>query len=716
MGIAIRLRHAVPIGTLVALLGVVKFAAAASAAGIIWIHLCGSWTPGSGGTGGTLGVAHSGASHSGVSTPYQCPGPGSSANGMEVFGSGSSVPAGGRAFWQVDAPSGLVIVGVHTEGSGMISYGVDSGMGWGGGFYWQGGGAQTYQGQIGYSSPPLFSSYFGWQIICGWSTCNGSTKPGEMSILGLEIEAAEGSGPAVAVTPGSLGAASGWVRGVWTIAFSADGPTGACQLSASLGGASVSQPLNEPQSQITWHQCPAGSFSQSFNTAAVASGPGVPLVMWARDAAYDYGAGHYLASAVTSNVNIDNGPVGVTLSGPTDAPATAGTQYVTATGSAGPSGVSGIGCSVDGSPSQWYPQASVHVPVAGVGVHRVTCYSANNARDASGNVATSAPQSWTLSIRQPTVAGIGFAKHVDSLLCRRVTKRVKVPARWVTVRRHHRRVRVRRRARTKVERVMRCHARVVRRRVAVWVTVRRHGKLVRVKRHRWIRVPLLPHVVMHSTKRVGHGRRTSVSGWLGMPDGTALGGQVVRVLTAPDNGLGHFTQAAVATTAANGSWSARLPAGPSRLVEAYYAGAATFEPSVSAQVHEVVPAKVKLLSIFPPRVAWAGTVRIVGQLVGGYLPPGGALVRLRIGSGSSYSTYGVQEHVTGNGRFSTTYTFGAGQASSFQRFWFQLASLPMGSYPFSPSDSGKRYVLVGGHPSIPRRPHHHRRRHRRAKR
>ena len=104
-----------------------------------------------------------------------------------------------------------------------------------------------------------------------------------------------------------------------------------------------------------------------------------------------------------------------------------------------------------------------------------------------------------------------------------------------------RRVRVRRRARTKVERVMRCHARVVRRRIAVWVTVRRHGKLVRVKRHRWIRVSLLPHVVMHSTKRVGHGRRTSVSGWLGMPDGTALGGQVVQVLTAPDNGLGHFT-------------------------------------------------------------------------------------------------------------------------------------------------------------------------------
>jgi hypothetical protein len=100
-----------------------------------------------------------------------------------------------------------------------------------------------------------------------------------------------------------------------------------------------------------------------------------------------------------------------------------------------------------------------------------------------------------------------------------------------------------------------------------------------------------------------------------------------------DNGLGHFALAATATTAPNGPWSAPLAAGPSRLVEAYYAGASTFEPSVSAQVHVVVPAKVKLLSVWPPRVAWGGTVRIMGQLIGGYLPPGGALVRLRIGQG-----------------------------------------------------------------------------------
>ena len=684
-----------------------KLAATASAVGIVWIHVCGSWTPATNSAGGTVGVATS-RSTPGIKTPAQCPAA-QLGNGLDVITLGKTT-AGKRASWQINAPPGFFIVGAHTVGNqGMVTYGVDSGTGWGGGFYWQGGGAQVSRGETNYSSPLINSPYFGWQVVCGWSTCDGSTKPGEIAVLELEIAGAETAGPTVSVAPGSLGAAGGWARGTWTIAFSADGPSGACQLAASLGGASVSQPLNEPQSQTMWHQCSAGSFSQRFNTAAVGSASAVPLVMWARDAAYDYSAGHYLSDTVTKYVNIDNDPVSVSLSGPSDAPSTAGTQYVTATGSAGPSDVSGIGCSVDDAPYHWYPQTRVQVPVAGVGVHRVTCYSANNARDASGNVATSTPQTWTLSIRQPTVSGIGFAKLIDPPVCKRVTKRVRVPAHWVTVRRHHKRIRVRRRARTKLERVTRCHARVVRRRITVWKTITRHGKKVRVRRHKTIKVVELPHVVMHSSKRVGHGKHTTVSGWLGRPDGTALGGQLIHVLTAPDNGLGHFTVEAVATTAANGTWSVRLPVGPSRLVEASYAGAPALEPNVSAQVHVVVPAKVKLLSVSPSRVGWGGTVQITGQLVGGYLPPGGALVRLRIGQGSSFQTYGVQEHVTGNGRFTTNYTFGAGYAGIFKGFWFQIATLPMGDYPYAPGASGRRSVVVGGHPRRPPPPVSHRR-------
>ena len=221
------------LGSVVAAGAMLKAVAVASAAGMIWIHLCGSYTPGSGSTWGTLGVAYSGTSNPGVTTPFGCPpsSAGTNTYGMEVFGGGSNVPAGARAYWEIDAPSGLAIVGVHTEGSGMVSYGVNQNMGWGGGFYWQGGGAGAYPGEVGYSSPPLFSSYFGWQIICGWSTCNGAAKPGEISILGLELEAAETSGPTVSVAPGSLGAASGWVRGSWPIAFSAD-----ARRRAAMGG------------------------------------------------------------------------------------------------------------------------------------------------------------------------------------------------------------------------------------------------------------------------------------------------------------------------------------------------------------------------------------------------------------------------------------------------------------------------------------------------
>ena len=109
-----------------------------------------------------------------------------------------------------------------------------------------------------------------------------------------------------------------------------------------------------------------------------------------------------------------------------------------------------------------------------------------------------------------------------------------------------------------------------------------------------------------------------------------------------------------------------------------------------------MPAKVKLISVYPSRVAWGGTVRIVGKLDGGFLPPGGALVRLRIGLGSRYTTYGVAEHVTGSGRFTTKYTFGAGDPSFFRTFWFQIASLPMGNYPYAPAASQRVPVTVGG--------------------
>jgi hypothetical protein len=221
---------------------------------------------------------------------------------------------------------------------------------------------------------------------------------------------------------------------------------------------------------------------------------------------------------------------------------------------------------------------------------------------------------------------------------------------------------------------------------------------VHILEHKTVRVLLEPHVVNKTKRIVGYGRTTTVDGWLGTTSGIALGGQTVDVMTAPDNGQGDFQLAAVVTSAPNGGWTAQLPPGPSRLVEASYGGSATTEAAVSPAVSVAVPAKVELLRVSPRRVAWGGTVRLVGQLEGGYLPAGGALVRLRIGLGSAMTTYGVQTHVSGSGRFSTRYTFGEGDPSFHRTYWFELATLPIGDYPYAPARSRRVYVTVGGNP------------------
>ncbi|MBV8218739.1 MAG: hypothetical protein JO325_09755 [Solirubrobacterales bacterium] len=206
-----------------------------------------------------------------------------------------------------------------------------------------------------------------------------------------------------------------------------------------------------------------------------------------------------------------------------------------------------------------------------------------------------------------------------------------------------------------------------------------------------------PRVRTTTTLHVPYGKPVTVDGLYTTGTGSALPGQPVEIFAAPNNNTGAFSQVATTTTGANGSWSATIPAGPSRIIRAVTNGTATVLPS-SGQVTTIVPAKIRLVRVWPRRVAWGGTVHLVGQLLGGYLPPGGALVRLRIGYKSTYETYGVEEHVSGDGRFSTVASFGPGDPRIFRTYWFQIASLPMGNYPYAPAASQRVPVIVGGHP------------------
>jgi hypothetical protein len=638
-------------------------------------------------------------------------------DGMGLYQDGvNSENPGQVASWYTTAPPGLVI----TNAVGVMSVGSkDVGTGYEAYFYWTGGTPQrvtSANGAFGWGIPN--APTFGWLLECNPSgtTCPPDGGPphhfpaASIEVYDVQLTVAETVNPSVTALGGNnlwFKGASEYVRGSgWSVAYSASAPSGIDSMGASENNQAISDPTapapgcwpsGAGENHTVWQQC-AGSAQQpqTWSPTISLSGSGdQQLTLGAMSAAGN-------PSSPTETIHVDSTPVAVSLSGDTQASSSAGTQHVTATATTGPSGLGAIDCSVDGEPAQSYKTSPASVPVSGLGNHSVSCTATNRSFSSAGMPATSTPATWSLDIQQPSAMAATFAK-IRGLKCGKVRVREKIPAHWVTVRRHGKPVRVERRARTLVHKVRECRARVVTRKIC-------HAHHCR-KQH--FVVP--PHTALMSKVRVGYGKHAPVFGQLITSSGTPLAGQPVEIMTSPDNGSNAFTEAATATTNAYGAWSAVLPPGPGRLVEAVYPGTSTVAQATSGQLQLIVPAKVKLLSVSPRRVAWGHTVRITGKLLGGYLPAGGVNVRLRFGSGSHHTTYGVHEHVDGDGRFSTTYLFGLGSPGIFRTYWFAIASLPSGNYPYAPAASGRKYVTVGGHPPAASRVHHHKRKKHRRK-
>ena len=466
----------------------------------------------------------------------------------------------------------------------------------------------------------------------------------------------------------------GYVRGSWPIDLTASADAGICDMWAVIDGSTLQGPT-ATRNTHSWTQCPdPQTWHETVDTTTYPDGP-LSLQLSAADAASPANV-----SSPSKTIQVDNQPVTLNLSGPTDALSTAGTQYVAAAATAGLSGVGGISCSVDGSPSTTHAGAQLQIPVQGLGSHHVSCYAQNNALDSAGAPARSPIETWSLSIRRPSVSTVSFTTLVDSLHCRKIKERVRVASRWVTVRVHGQRVRIKLPAQTRTVRVTRCRPRFVRRRVKVG--------------HHWYTesVVVLPHEVRRTTVRTAFGSTTKVDGWLGTAQGDALPGEPVRVMTAPDTPGGQFTQAAVATTRSDGTWTAMLPAGPSRRVEASYAGTATVEPSTSGAARIVVPASLKL-TIHPRRTHWEGTIVISGRLRGCCVPSQvGELVVLHVGWAGGAAEIG-HVYAPAGGRFRATYTFLRGSGTQTYRLWATTAV--ESGYPFAAGASRKVSVTVG---------------------
>ena len=328
--------------------------------------------------------------------------PCSGINPMGVFG-GTPFGAtpGGAAYWtETVAPPNVTIEYASVTGASVVN--VNNGQGWGGGSFYAGGGSQWYNGQTSAYDGPFSSSYWGFQIVCGWSSCS---NPANIYAGGIQLTAVENQGPSIVAT----GNNNLWYQtrpneyvwnppgDVWPISFDAADSSGVCRMSAYVGGITREGPSFVPDTS-DWQQCPNGAWEVQQGASVdtrdfVGSSGSLPLTLNAENAAgvqSNYGP---------EQLNVDNDPVGVSFSTPSDPNPGAWVGHavtVDASASAGPSGVGGMTCSPDrGAPSAY---TAAGVAVNGDGVHTLSCTAWNRAVDPQG---------------QPNTATNSMAVHID---------------------------------------------------------------------------------------------------------------------------------------------------------------------------------------------------------------------------------------------------------------------------------------------------------------
>jgi hypothetical protein len=691
-----------------------------------------------------------------------------------AFWAGGSVPAGTKVTMQVNAPPGISIIRAVVSPATISN--VNSGGGWGGGSYFAGGGNLWHSGDTSELDQGFSSSYWGFNIVCGWATCrNGS----DIYLDNVVFTASEPTGPSVA----ALGADNLWFEGgryvwnppgdSWPISFAASDPSGVCSMSATVNGTPIPGPASTPDTSA-WQQCP----NQAWTTADGAevdtrdfvptAGP-LALTLTATNAAQ-------VASSPSGTLQVDNDPVRVALSSPDDPNPTLWVNHavtVDATTTAGPSGVGGTNCSVDGGQVQPYTTAGV--AVSGNGIHTVSCTGWNRAVDPQGAPATgsssitvkidevppsvsfepqvpgdetalavdtadaesgvaggsiemapegaddwtslpttfdgshllatiddagrsgpyvfratacdnvgncaSTEEALTLPVRMQDTADVSFGPIAAP--AKIVRERVRVDWHWRRERRHRHWARVRTGG----------HLRTLR--IVITQGQRCGQRRVRTGPHRWKELTACrtPTIRLIEHRRVAFGRRVTVHGLLASVQGAPIADAAVEILTAPVSSPTRWHAMTTVTTAADGTWTATLRAGPSRIIRAVYAGTGALLP-VSDQVTVSVPARIRLAAA-PASVAWGQDVVLSGRLVGGYVPRDGVALRLLVRyPGSPQASVLAAFRTTRHGAFRFAWRFVSGRGVATYPFWVATTASET-DYPFAASSSRRLKLTFG---------------------
>lgn len=658
---------------------------------------------------------------------------------------------GKAGHWIANSPSSAIsIVGAYTPAYAVFADCTLQSDGFTAQYFWSGGSksidylsgfgcnSQGYGYGTGINQSFGPSSYFGWGVTCSLkSLCWTSSSAGAvLGVYGVRLTAEEDSGPTV-VAEGSnnLWYQDGhWVRGGgWPVGFNATDPSGVCGTDLLINGQFTGTDSSNDSSPDTssFTQCWSGvDVVGTLDTDSYGNGP-LSITYAARNAAD-------VAVWPANTLNVDNTPVSLSLSTPDDADPNVWVNHsvkVVAAASAGPSGLGGTNCSTNQGPSYDYPAGGIEL--SGTGVWKVSCWSWNNALDVNGNRATSPTESTTLHIDEtpPKVAfepvnpadpqaitvdtsddqsGVAGGQIQmrpasggtwDSLatgfdgshLLARFDDAILAPGSWLVD------------AHScdnagncaDAEETLTLPIRSASVSTVGFVTTADptgHGSAcshIRTRGHRHQRKRCAKAQPVFTTQgQTSFGKSAQLRGTLTTARGTPIADARIVVLTAPQNGLSQYSVAASVTTNSAGVWTLTLPPGPSRLIDAVYNGSPTTQPSQGWAKLNVL-ASVSVLRVWPRHVRWGGEVHVEAQLLGGYLPPEGALVRLRLGYGNAKITYGVQEHVGGNGIFEVTNKFGPGPAGLVLQYWLQECTLPEGDYPFAPACGPRDDVMVG---------------------
>jgi hypothetical protein len=198
------------------------------------------------------------------------------------------------------------------------------------------------------------------------------------------------------------------------------------------------------------------------------------------------------------------------------------------------------------------------------------------------------------------------------------------------------------------------------------------------------------HLGIHRTISSSFARRSlKLTGRLLDGQGRPIGGATLDVLQQVA-GSGTLRVIRHAKTRANGSFIARVPAGPSRLIEvAYRAFSGDASYAAQAKINESVAAGVQL-GISPRRTSSTGTITLSGRVFGP-VPPQGTIVDLLVHYRGRWEPFRTPR-TDSNGRFEVVYQFEGGVG----HFPFR-AEVPAGQagFPFSEGYSKVVYVITG---------------------